>query len=289
MKRLYTAMKADIWAISETKLTAKEAHNLEVEWRLQGLGRAISTTCNAEHRQKGVTLLLSPRIAAYIQSSTTFPSPQRSAAGTYTGTGIHIRLNFRGQSADIIAVYIPPSAQQHQATRTGLCKWITDIIRAQPQATNGTVLMGDFNRILEESAPHTLSLQGILADKERFQETWWTCHGTTDATTFTRATTTGRSSRKLDYIFVGGWMADGIRQCSKSTHTTLINEDHAMLWAEIQGYISPNCNPSEVRRPNPKLAVKQAPAAKRKEYNSAVAALFAESSADILAKLEEKL
>ncbi|KAJ2030219.1 hypothetical protein GGI08_009530, partial [Coemansia sp. S2] len=120
----------------------------------------------------------------------------------------------------------------------------------------------DLNRLDEDTTPSAGAVYRRLWDDTLFSEAWWKCNGHANDQTYPF----GTSNKKLDFIFLSGWLAEGIQQCSKSLRASLINEDHAQLWTEIVGYIPPGGPAYTAAKGAPKLAVKQASKAAREAF-----------------------
>ncbi|KAJ2331392.1 hypothetical protein GGH92_009242, partial [Coemansia sp. RSA 2673] len=184
---------------------------------------------------------------------------------TCPGTGIKLDLNFQGRKAIVLGIYLPPGdsrSTNNKATCKAMHIWIKNILVKAENTNTAILIAGDLNRLDEDTTPSAGAVYRRLWDDTLFSEAWWKCNGHANDQTYPF----GTSNKKLDFIFLSGWLAEGIQQCSKSLRASLINEDHAQLWTEIVGYIPPGGPAYTAAKGAPKLAVKQASKAAREAF-----------------------
>ncbi|KAJ2484303.1 hypothetical protein IWW37_006170, partial [Coemansia sp. RSA 2050] len=136
-------------------------------------------------------------------------------------------------------------------------RWIRETLVEADKREEAILLAGDLNPAVSNPTPTELAMRRRLENPLAFREAWWHSNGRANDDTHTRNTSAGISRRKLDFIFLSGWL-DKVIQCSKSTVPTLLGEDHNHLWAETTGYVQPAGVPQPLAPSRPRLAFHQA-------------------------------
>ncbi|KAJ2813060.1 hypothetical protein H4S07_000962 [Coemansia furcata] len=136
-------------------------------------------------------------------------------------------------------------------------RWIRNSIIEADTNEEAVLLVGDLNPSTDSPTQAEQAMRRRLENHLAFKEAWWHCNGRTNDDTHTKQTANGTTRRKLDFVFLSGWL-DNIVQCSKSTRQSLLGEDHDHLWVETTGYVQVTGAPQTAATSRPRLAFHQA-------------------------------
>ncbi|KAJ2615880.1 hypothetical protein GGF44_005931, partial [Coemansia sp. RSA 1694] len=127
------------------------------------------------------------------------------------------------------------------------------------------VLMGDLNTDVWSDGRRRPQLMTRLRSSG-YKDAWRTLHGDKPGLTFP----IWEPKSRLDYIFVTAGLAHNIRQVSRVTTRSDLNEDHCQVWMEMGGQVQargPSARPPET---TPRIASRAASAAQWKRFTEDV-------------------
>ncbi|KAJ1727511.1 hypothetical protein LPJ61_004529, partial [Coemansia biformis] len=223
-------LQADILAIQETKLLEEGAEHLRKTLAAdKWFSRFSSAAVDEQHRQKGVAVILDPRLALHLlkceEVRVDGPGEQPP-----TGTGLRLELRFRQQQVlQLIVVYVPPGSENREVrvrTQQVVRTWLGDAAAANQQA----VLLGDFNERIIADGPSS-ELGRVVANPERWVEAHQTIHG--DRGGETAPLRNGTRSGRIDFVFATTGLGPGFVQAAVMESQSGLGEDHRLAVAEL--------------------------------------------------------
>ncbi|KAJ2420710.1 hypothetical protein GGF47_004219, partial [Coemansia sp. RSA 2524] len=227
---------ADILAVQETKLTAEGAERLGRSLATHQLTAKFSCAPESEQaQQKGVAVLLAPKLRNHlvgVNEVVAGPTQTDSgglALGQALGTGIRLRLAFRGrQEMHVIAVYMPHKATNPESwarTQKVVAQWIR---RAQSQG-KGLLVLGDFNERINQGLAQT-EVGQLLFNSDGLREAHRSLYGQQGGETSPHRQGAQRS--RIDFIFASTHLGQEFRQSTVVQGRTELGEDHSLIAAE---------------------------------------------------------
>ncbi|KAJ2023038.1 hypothetical protein H4S03_009401, partial [Coemansia sp. S3946] len=180
IEQLMEHFQLDVLALQETHLRAKDAEALTQALSFKGWGAAHSCAQDTIRAQKGVMVILSPRVTQHLRGYDVIwqEAPRRQwreevrVEPVQTGTGLRARLAYTHETQlHIIILYMPPrgtgeNMMLRQRTQEVAKGWLNQA----KVAGHKVMVLGDLNEDLVAGGPSISDLGYELRDRDWMED-----------------------------------------------------------------------------------------------------------------------